>query len=486
MTVTTAIVLDKRRMIKRTKNYPVCIRVTFQRVPRNFPIGLQLSAKDFGKLSSPNLGDKLRQIKEKLDKEQGRAQAIIKNFNKFSFGAFREQFSSFRPGSRKRSGSPPAQVTLPPATATRGICDLNVKESLRYLVGVSGNRSFKRNQFGGRKYPHLKSEMDFQALGEVAYYYGQYIVKLEAQERIGTVSAYMNSLASLLDFRPGLQFADMTEMKLYEYEKWMKKRGRSITTVGMYLRCYRHILNKAIKKRIVSKDDYPFGQDAYVIPRGRNIKKALSAGDLRRLWEYRSEDPEELMYRDCWFFLYSGNGMNAKDMALLKYSMIDGRFIRFQRAKTILTSRDNPIVISVFISDFVQALIDRWGNKDRCPDNYIFPILSPCLDVYMIRNRVQLFIKAVNSAMYGIAGKLGIVRKVSTTAARHSLATLLKRSKVDFQEIQELIGHASLATTMYYFDGFEDESKESLAGKFLPFLGKEQNKQLPATALDYK
>ena len=478
MTVTTAIVLDKRRMIKKTKSYVVCIRVTFQRVPRNFPAGYQLSAKDFGKLSSPHLGDKLRQIKENLDKEHERAQAIIKNLNKFSFEAFREQFSSFRAGSRKRFAAARKPATLPPEGVIRQICDPNVKQTERYLVKISGNRSFEKNQFGGRKYPHLKSEMDFQALGEVAYYYGQYIVKLEAQERIGTVSAYMNSLASLLDFRPGLRFGDMTEMKLYEYEKWMKKRGRSTTTVGMYLRCYRHILNKAIKKRIVSNDDYPFGKDAYVIPKGRNIKKALNAGDLRGLWEYRSEDHQELMYRDCWFFLYSGNGMNAKDMALLKYSMIDGRFIRFHRAKTILTSRDNPILISVFISDFVQALIDRWGNKDKDPDNYIFPILSPGLDAYGIRDRVQLFIKAVNSAMYGIAAQLGIVRKVSTTAARHSLATHLKRSGVDFQEIQELIGHATLATTMYYFDGFEDESREGLASKFLPFLEKEQNKQL--------
>jgi len=43
MSVTTAIILDKRRMNKKTKNYPVCIRVTFERKPRVFPTGIEMT-----------------------------------------------------------------------------------------------------------------------------------------------------------------------------------------------------------------------------------------------------------------------------------------------------------------------------------------------------------------------------------------------------------------------------------------------------------
>ena len=69
MSVTTAIILDKRWMNKKTKNYPTCIRVTYQRIPRAFPTGVEMTPKEFEKLSSPRLGEKLREIKEKLDKE---------------------------------------------------------------------------------------------------------------------------------------------------------------------------------------------------------------------------------------------------------------------------------------------------------------------------------------------------------------------------------------------------------------------------------
>src|ERR1700722_15280701 len=106
MSVTTAIILDQRRMNKETKNFPVAIRVTFQRKSRAFPIGIDLSKKDFSKLTAPKsvpyLGEKLREIKEKLENEEQRARNIIKNINKFSFEAFYQEFSAFRPGARPK------------------------------------------------------------------------------------------------------------------------------------------------------------------------------------------------------------------------------------------------------------------------------------------------------------------------------------------------------------------------------------------------
>ena len=70
MSVTTAIIQDKRWMNKKTKSYPICIRVTFQRIPRRFPTGIEMSEKDFNKLSSPHLGEKLSEIRLNLEKNR--------------------------------------------------------------------------------------------------------------------------------------------------------------------------------------------------------------------------------------------------------------------------------------------------------------------------------------------------------------------------------------------------------------------------------
>src|SRR5258708_39450178 len=114
MSVTTAIILDKRRMSKKTKIYPFAIRVTFNRDSRLFSIGIKLTVKDFEKLSSPNLGVKLREIKENMEKEEQRAKTIIKNLRIFSFLAFKEGFSAFFPHARKTA------KTLLPLSLPRG------------------------------------------------------------------------------------------------------------------------------------------------------------------------------------------------------------------------------------------------------------------------------------------------------------------------------------------------------------------------------
>ena len=41
--------------------------------------------------------------------------------------------------------------------------------------------------------------------------------------------------------------------------------------------------------------------------------------------------------------------------------------------------------------------------------------------------------------------------------ARHSFATVLKRSGVNIALISESLGHTSLSTTQYYLDSFENE-----------------------------
>ena len=44
-----------------------------------------------------------------------------------------------------------------------------------------------------------------------------------------------------------------------------------------------------------------------------------------------------------------------------------------------------------------------------------------------------------------------------TYVARHSFATVLKRSGVNISIISEALGHTNLSTTQYYLDSFENE-----------------------------
>jgi len=460
-------------MNKETKEYPVAIRVTFNREPRLFLVGVNLSADDFRKLSSPRLGVKLSEIKERLLKEEQRAKTIIKNLRKFSFAEFRKEFIAFMPNARKsplKRGAP-APIVEPVANLNSGTTTLPPDRP----VGVR-RKNFK-NQFGKRKYPRQRSEIDFQALGEVASYYGNYIRKLEVQDRAGSADCYMSSMTSLIDYLPQLRFADITDLELHRYETWMTQKGNSITTASIYLRCLRHIFNMAIAKKLIDRDLYPFGPEKYIIPTGMNIKKAVPIGDIERIYLYQSFDSNKLMCRDYWLFIYLVNGLNVKDMAMLQYKNIDGDYIRFIRSKTANTTRSNPQIIVAYCSQEIRAILQRWGNPDKSPDSYIFPVLSKGMDGYEKRHKIQLFTKLINTYMYEIGEELGIAQKLSTMAARHSFSTQLKRSGVNVEAIRELLGHHNLKTTMNYLDSFEDEAKVKHVENLLPFKNRSKDNE---------
>lgn len=80
--------------------------------------------------------------------------------------------------------------------------------------------------------------------------------------------------------------------------KWMESKGNSITTISLYIRCLRHIFNVGIARKLIDRDLYPFGPEKYLIPAGRNVKKAVGIDDIQRIYEYQSPDSNKMMYLD--------------------------------------------------------------------------------------------------------------------------------------------------------------------------------------------
>ena len=61
--------------------------------------------------------------------------------------------------------------------------------------------------------------------------------------------------------------------------------------------------------------------------------------------------------------------------------------------------------------------------------------------------------------------------KVATTYyARHSAATILKRSGASIAQIQEALGHSTQSVTQSYLDSFDDDTKKNLANSLSSFI----------------
>lgn len=403
--VTTSLFHDTRR-VKQNGKYPVKLCINSGHKAKYYATGIDMTVPDFNKLNAKRIAQEIIDIKNELRSKESHSIAIINSLKRFSFEAFEKKLSQ------------------------------------KAVNGDLFEASFKKQ-----------------------------IQKLKTEKRIGTASSYECSLNSLLAYHSNLSFEIITPEFLMDYENWMLGKGKSKTTVGIYLRALRSIFNEAISAGHVPRDSYPFGRKKYQIPSGRNIKKALSLSDIGKIYYYEPETlyENEAKAKDFWLFSYFANGINMKDIALLKYKNIQGGYIIFERAKTLRSTRSNPKLISIYITEDLQKIIERRANIRISPDALVFPIIDPLADAEKQRSQLQQFIKVTNKWMKHIAEKVGIEKIVTTYAARHSFSTVLKRSGASTEFISEALGHTHIKTTESYLDSFENDVKKTFAEKLTAF-----------------
>ena len=283
--------------------------------------------------------------------------------------------------------------------------------------------------------------------------------KFKESNRISTADNYECAQKSIDKFFPNAKFRDVTPEFLHNYEKWMLDAGRSITTVSIYLRALRTLFNIAISESLISKEYYPFGLNKYEVPVGNNIKKSLTLSQISSIYYYQPKvGSSRELAKDMWIFMYLSNGINVKDLCLLKYENMKGSFLEFTRSKTSRTKRNVEAIRAVLTEDTL-AIISKYGNKDKSKGNYIFPVLQEGLSAERERQLIHQYTRLINDQMLNIGRELGIEDKLTTYVARHSFSTILKRSGESIEFISEALGHSNIRTTQNYLAGFEDESK---------------------------
>lgn len=259
----------------------------------------------------------------------------------------------------------------------------------------------------------------------------------------------------------------ITPKWLQGFEDFMIRSGRSLTTVGMYLRTLRYVFNKAIEEGEVIKAQYPFGKRKYVIPEGGNTKKALSQEQLKTLFECVPSTPQQEKARDFFFFSYMSNGMNMKDIAKLKSDQMEFDRFHFTRAKTARTKKGKQKPITVFLTEIQSKIIATYGNSSS-DAIYLFPIISDSQGPEEQHSKIKNFTRVVNQHLKKLCQANGLP-EISTYWARHSFATRAVNSGASMEFMQESLGHGDMKTTLNYFAGFDDAAKKELAKNLMNF-----------------
>jgi integrase/recombinase XerD len=308
--------------------------------------------------------------------------------------------------------------------------------------------SFKQfeNQFFDQKIKFENVESAFDS----------YIGELKMNDQIGTASSYQTAFNALNKFRPNLLFGDIDKDFLQKFENWMIANGKSITTVGIYLRPLRVIMNLAKDNGVIKPETYPFSKRKYVIPTGKNIKKALSKEQIKQVFNYETvPETSTDKAKDFWIFSYLCNGINIMDLAKLKWKNVNSSTISFVREKTKRTTKGNPINITAVRNMHIDRILTKWGKQPVSKEDYVFDIIDESDSVDSGRKKIQQFTKTTNKWMKRLGEELGFEVKLTSYVARHSFATILVRSGVPLAFASQSLGHTNVLTTQKYFGGFD-------------------------------
>jgi integrase/recombinase XerD len=307
---------------------------------------------------------------------------------------------------------------------------------------------------------------------------------LKSEGRIGSSVWYSCAKKSIEKYtKKDLMFSDITPEWLKGYHKHLlkpDKKGKikQDTTISINMRAIKAIINEAMRKGVISQMQYPFGEDKYQIPTGEGRKIALTTSQLMDVFNSPLPAQDE-KWRDIFVFSFYCNGANVGD--ILRFRFIDikhtikGNIIEWYRQKTIKKGKKQRRLQAI-ITEEMQMIIERNSNPLHKPEDYIFPHLSNGLTPTRQREIIQEVTHVVNHKLKKIGDALGI-EKLTTYAARHSFASISRRSGVDLFDISKSLGHSDIKTTEIYLDSLNIDELQENAAK-LPRWEKSQKKKI--------
>lgn len=279
------------------------------------------------------------------------------------------------------------------------------------------------------------------AAGEVASWrdaFARYLAS-ERQMSANTVAAYRRDLARFAEWLGGRRVANLTVADLADYPAWLADRGLAPTSVA------RHVVSlKSFFRYLVLEGALNENRAALVAAQKlwRRVPKVLSPAEIDRLLTAPIAG-EPLWRRDRAILetLYA-TGARVSEVANLRLRDVhlDERYCLCHGKGD--KQRMTPLGASAL--RVIAAYLERErpklaGRRDPESERLFLSSRGRRLG----RERIWELLKKSAAAA-------GVSPKISPHSLRHSFATHLLAGGADIRHVQELLGHASIATTQLY------------------------------------
>jgi site-specific recombinase XerD len=246
-----------------------------------------------------------------------------------------------------------------------------------------------------------------------------------------TVSNYARSIAQISVYFKKLPL-ELTDKELRDYLFYLKKDHTGPSTFKFAIYSLRKLY--ALNRKRKLKTQLPS------IPQRPHLPVVLSYAECKKI----IQTPLKLRDRFMLAFLYS-SGLRINELSNMKIADIDTDRLQI-RILEGKGKKDRYVPLSRLIAEKLPKYL-----KICNPENYLFN---------STKRGKQFSHRGIQRVVRQSKIKAGILKQVSTHTFRHTYATHLLESGVDLLTIKNILGHASIQTTLIYLHVAERVTKK--------------------------
>jgi integrase/recombinase XerC len=270
-------------------------------------------------------------------------------------------------------------------------------------------------------------------------------LEVERSLSVHTIRAYLGDLESLLNHLETIGVTDISQLELVHLRSWLANqqvKGGARTTLSRRAVSVRLFTKWAVKNKYLAKDVAA----TLATPKGhRTLPEVLDVADAKTAMDSlatrAAEEETPISLRDVAIVeLLYATGARVAELCGLELSDID-----YDRQTIRVLGKGNK-ERTIPLGNPAMKALNVWLKEGR---DSIRNSLSGNA-VFLGARGKRIDQRTVRTVVYNALQAIEGIERMGPHALRHSAATHLLEGGADLRTVQEILGHASLATTQIY------------------------------------
>lgn len=259
-----------------------------------------------------------------------------------------------------------------------------------------------------------------------------------------TLAGYRRDLQAFVDFctEHGLrQSTDCDSGHIRQFVSKRRQQGASATTISRQLSALRSFFQYQLRQGFIKANP---AQGISAPKRGRRLPSTLDVDQVKHALEFSGDRPIDLRDRAIMELFYS-SGLRLAELASLDRHGID-----LKEGLVTVTGKGNKRR-TVPVGRMAVEALQKWlRHRDTITNGSSKDSASDENALFLNNRGGRLGHRGIQARLSYRAKQQGLPQHLHPHKLRHSFASHMLESSGDLRAVQELLGHANLATTQIY------------------------------------